>query len=67
MEIDWSKLMFFKFPPWRENRKGAAPICCCEEKAGNRKRLATNWEEEEGRDRTERRPSFHSVCAMVSR
>jgi hypothetical protein len=24
---------FFKFPTWRENRKGAAPICCCEEKA----------------------------------
>jgi hypothetical protein len=32
-EIDWSKLMFFRFPLWRENRKGAALICCCEEKA----------------------------------
>jgi hypothetical protein len=32
MEIDWSKLMFFRFHPWRENRKGAALICCCEEK-----------------------------------
>jgi hypothetical protein len=31
-------LMFFRFPPWRENRKGAAPICCCEEKAEEQKK-----------------------------